>query len=475
MKLPLSIVLLLSLLMFVGCKEKSAVEPITDDLSVNTWILDEMKYWYYWNDRIPTTPEKNQKPADFFQSILYKYDATIRPDGDRFSWIQESAEELTSSLSGQAKGNGMEYKLYYYPSGTTNVMGVVIYTLPGSPAAKAGIKRGDLFVAVNQEKLTATNYAKLLNSKDTKTFTFAQLGAAKEIIENGIQKELIPEVVQEDPVYFDTVYVSNSRKIGYLVYHQFNPGPNGVSKNLYDQKMEAVFERFKKVSINELVVDLRYNAGGYVSSATVLGSLIGKVNDNDIFYYKEYNASVTPDLEKKYGKDFFYQKYSAKSQNVGAGLNKVYFLTSTSTASASELLINGLKPFMEVILVGGKTVGKNMGSITISDSKKKIKWGLQPLVTKSLNGLKKSDYNTGFIPNYAVNEGVELYPYGDQRDKLLGLALDLILGNPIARSATANQNASKDLQVEIGSSLSAKSGGGNMFFDDLKEGNSGNK
>ena len=260
-----------------------------------------------------------------------------------------------------------------------------------------------------------------------------------------------------------------------MVYEQFNPGPNGVSKNLYDQKMEAVFERFKKVSINELVVDLRYNAGGYVSSATVLGSLIGKVNDNDIFYYKEYNASVTPDLEKKYGKDFFYQKYSAKSQNVGAGLNKVYFLTSTSTASASELLINGLKPFMEVILVGGKTVGKNMGSITISDSKKKIKWGLQPLVTKSLNGLKKSDYNTGFIPNYAVNEGVELYPYGDQRDKLLGLALDLILENPIARSATANQNASKDLQVEIGSSLSAKSGGGNMFFDDLKEGNSGNK
>jgi carboxyl-terminal processing protease len=466
MKSLISVLLLFLLLL--GCKDKSAIEPITDHASVNSWILEEMKYWYYWNERIPKTPELSQKPADFFQSILYKYDATTRPDGDRFSWIQESAEELTSSLSGETKGSGMEYKLYYYPTGTTNVMGVVIYTIPGSPAARAGIKRGDLFTAVNQEKLTATNYAKLLNSKETKTFAFAQLNASKELIDNGIQKELIPEVVQEDPVYYDTVFVSNTRKVGYVVYHQFNPGPNGVSKDLYDQKMEAVFDRFKKASINELIVDLRYNSGGYVSSAAVLGSLIGKVNSNDIFYYKEYNAKVTPDLEKKYGKSFFYQKFSSKSQNVGGGLNKVYFLTSTTTASASELLINGLKPFMEVVLVGGKTVGKNMGSITISDSKKKIKWGLQPLVTKSLNGLKQSDYNTGFEPQYAVNEGVELYPYGDKRDRLLGLAMDLIVGGQVSRSAAAHRNAQHSVGEEISSSLPAKTGGANMFFDDLK-------
>ena len=143
-------------------------------------------------------------------------------------------------------------------------------------------------------------------------------------------------------------------------------------------------------------MDLRYNRGGYVSSATQIASLIGKgISDKDVFYYKEYNKTVTPDLEKQYGKEFFHDSFFNKSQNLGGSLNRVFFLTSTSSASASELLINGLKPFMEVFLVGGKTVGKNVGSITISDKTNRIKWGIQPIVSRSSNSLRSSGLHGG--------------------------------------------------------------------------------
>jgi carboxyl-terminal processing protease len=97
------------------------------------------------------------------------------PDGDRFSWIQESADELEASLGGESKTSGMEYKLVYYPSGTNNVIGIVLYVIPGSPAAKAGFMRGDIFSSVNGQKLTGSNYSQLLNTQEMLTYTLAKI------------------------------------------------------------------------------------------------------------------------------------------------------------------------------------------------------------------------------------------------------------------------------------------------------------
>jgi carboxyl-terminal processing protease len=459
---PLFLALLLAVF-FSSCREKT-VDPATDT-ETNNWILEQMKYWYYWNDKLPASPDASQKPDVFFNSLLYKYDATARPDGDRFSWIEESAEELKASLSGETKTTGMHYKLNYYPVGSTNVIFVVLYTLPGSPAAKAGIKRGDIVSSINDQKLTATNYAQLISGDGAKTYTLARINDAGVLEESTQKKEIVPVTFQEDPVHFDTTFQYGSNKVGYLVYQQFIPGPNVGNQKEYDQKLEALFGRFKASQINSLIVDLRYNPGGYVSSATTLASLIGKVTSNDVFYYKEYNAKVTVDLEKKYGKEYFFEKFATKTQNVGSQLSSLIILTSPKSASASELLINGLKPFMPVTLVGGKTVGKNVGSITLSDEKAGIKWGLQPIVTKSFNSLKKSDYSVGFTPDFPAVEGTKIYPYGDPHDPLLGEALFHIVGSRVVRKSAENQKNFGLEAVEIQSSIDNKAGGGNMFFD----------
>ncbi|MCF2499575.1 S41 family peptidase [Dyadobacter chenhuakuii] len=462
MKIKLFLAILLTSAAVISCKEKN-VDPATET-ETNQWIYENMKYWYYWNDDMTTKPDYTKDPASFFESLLYKYDATLRPDGDRFSWIQESAEELEASLGGQSKASGMEYKLTYLPTGTQNVIGVVLYVLPDSPAAKAGFKRGDIFNSINDQKLTGSNYSKLLNSQEKLTYTLATLSADGVLTDGTTKREVTPVVLQEDPVFFDTLYNIGAHRIGYVVYHQFIPEPYQADNKQYDKKLDAIFTKFKDANVNALIVDLRYNPGGYVSSATNFASLIAKATASDIFYYKEYNTEVTETNMKKFGETYFYDKFASKSQNIGNQLNDVVFLVSSRSASASELLINGLKPYMNVTLVGGKTVGKNVGSVTLTDSKKKVKWGLQPIVSKSLNKDKKSDYSVGFTPDIAASEGNLLYPYGNPKDPLLGEALFKITGNRIVRQKNA-RTVQEEEDQEIISTISRKAGGSNMFYD----------
>ena len=461
------IVLLLALTVFLAsCREKAVVpEGNPVDTEVNNWVYDNMKQWYFWNDKLPQSPDFKPDPQTFFQSILYKYDATLRPDGDRFSWLQESADELKASLSGESTSTGIEYRMIRYVSGGDDLFGIVTYTDKGSSADKAGFRRGDFFTHVNGQKLTVGNYRTLLTTgSEAKIITLGTLDADKKVVATTTTRSVTPATVQADPVYFDTTFVKGSKKVGYVVYHQFIPGPNGSNGNAYDQELEKIFADFKARGVNELIMDLRYNRGGYVSSATQIASLIGKgISDKEVFYYKEYNQTVTPDLEKQYGKDFFHDNFLNKTQNLGGSLNRVFFLTSTSSASASELLINGLKPFMEVFLVGGKTVGKNVGSITLSDKTKRIKWGIQPIVSRSSNSLRSSDYTAGFEPNVAKTEGTVLYPYGDPRDPLLGEALFQIFGTRLARRGADDVEPPKT-GPEVYTSIDRKAGGGNMFF-----------
>ncbi|TDB63796.1 S41 family peptidase [Arundinibacter roseus] len=455
------------LALLTSCKETSVVpDGNPPDAEVNEWILDNMKTWYFWNDKLPASPDFAQTPQNFFSSILYRYDASLRPDGDRFSWLQESADELKASLSGETTSTGLEFRLLRYASNGNELYGIVTYVIKGSPAEKAGFKRGDFFTQVNGQQLTLSNYYALLyTGKETKAIRLGQLNASNQVVDSETSRSIASQVLQSDPVYFDTVFVNGSKKVGYLVYHQFVPGPNNSSVKTYDQALEKVFASFKTKGINELIIDFRYNRGGYVSSATQLASMIAKgVSSTDVFYYKEYNKIVTPSLEKQYGKSFFFESFLTKSQNVGGNLNRVIFLTSTSTASASELVINGLKPFMPVVIIGGKTTGKNVGSITISDDSKRIKWGIQPIVSRSANSLRSSEYTAGFEPNVAKTEGSVLYPYGDPRDPLLGEALYQIYGTRVARRGV-DEEPVPPTGPDVHSSIDRQAAGGNMFFD----------
>ena len=120
-------------------------------------------------------------------------------------------------------------------------------------------------------------------------------------------------------------------------------------------------------------------------------------------------------------------------------LPKVYILTSKRTASASELIINGLKPYLTVIQIGDKTVGKNLASITLKDKTQGSKWAMQPIVLRSENAAGFGHYETGLVPNFEIKEDVRnLGTLGDENEPLLAKALELITGMP-QQSASLRQ------------------------------------
>ncbi|WP_020604011.1 S41 family peptidase [Spirosoma spitsbergense] len=455
-----------------SCKETTdGVMPVTSSTGVattsevNDWILSNMKYNYFWTDKIPASTDKTLTPDQYFLSLLYDRNNTANSDRDRFSWIQPSADDLKASLSGQSKTTGMEYKLYYRDNTQTGVVASVIYVLPGSPAAIASIKRGDIISKVNGQSLTGTNYQDLLQSNtDSYTFGFASLVNGT-LTDNTQTKQVTALVFQQDPVLLDTTYTIGGKTIGYVVYNQFIPGAlktDGTTSNTYDLKLDNIFGKFKQKGVNELVLDLRYNRGGYVSSATNLASLIGRnIDASKVFYTQKWNSTVTAAYNKDYGVGWNTKNFVPKATNIGGNLSRVYVLTTSSTASASELIINGLRPFMTVNTIGTTTVGKNVGSITISDASGKIKWGMQPITFKSANAQGFTDYAGGFTPTIEVKEpSYGMKAFGDVTEVMLSEAIFQISGTRMARRATSTEVT----QPSLFSSIDSKAGGGNMFI-----------
>lgn len=446
-------------------KEADEVTPqaatsTVENEEVNNWILEKMQDLYYWNDKIPANPDKTLSPSDFFDSILNTYNATTNPDGDRFSWIEESAEELEASLSGETTTTGMEYGLFLRSSGSDEVIAQVFYVLPGSPAQKAGIRRGDIISKINGQVLSRSNYADLLFGNST-TFSFGLASVSNgTIVDSDVSKTVTATVFQENPVFLDSIYTVGGKTVGYLVYNQFVPGANNSDADEYDAQLDAIFSDFKAKGVNELVLDLRYNPGGYTSSSANLASLIGKgVNASKLYFREEWNATITPSLRREYGDSFFVQNFLTKAQNIGGNLTRLFVLTTDYTASASELIINGLRPYMTVTTIGTTTYGKNVGSITITDETGQIKWGIQPIVFKSYNSAGQSDYSTGFAPNIEVEEPLNLLPLGDTKEALLSAALGQITGSVANGRVGANANPLPSL----GSSIQRKAGGGRMI------------
>lgn len=415
--------ILFSLIVLQACKDKDSVEA--DKSYVNRWIYDNMEFWYYWNTQIPSSPNRSLEPPDFFASLL--------SSEDRFSWIQDDYEELIKSLQGITKEAGYEYKLYR-KQGTNNVFMQVMYVKPGSPASTVDLLRGDIIEKVNGIQMTLDNYRSVIELiSENHTISYKRYNGSS--FQDKADAALTTVEFSENPNFYHTVITLGGKKIGYYIYNFFANGPSGTSQT-FNNQMDQIFTEFQSASITDLILDLRFNSGGSESATINLASLIGKgINNNSIFAKREYNDQVEDAIIKEptLGPGFLVSKFITKTQNVGASLSNVYVITGSRTASASELLINGLKPFMEVKIVGDTTVGKNMGSITITDdTNRKNKWGMQPIVVKSYNSLDQSDYSNGFIPDIADKDNdLVLLPLGDVNERLLNLALEDIVGGPV--------------------------------------------
>ena len=420
-------ILILAALLVVSCRDSDDPNPKVNNKEnqyVNSWIQDNMEFYYLWNKSLPKNSDRNQEPDAYFKSLLHK--------DDRFSWIQDNYQDLLNSLNGINKEAGYEFVLYRENQVSNKVIAQILYTKPDSPAEAAGLKRGDLITKVNGQNITTSNYRDVLNElKENHTLVVTPLLIGEDKFGPETTVSLSAIVYSENPNYYHTIYEVGGRKIGYYVYNFFATG----NANTFDNEMNNVFQEFKSSGITDLILDLRFNSGGIETSARNLASLIGSgITSSSIFMTKQYNDDVTelilndPDL----GEDFLTSRFAEKEANVGPMLtgNRVYILTSSRTASASELIINSLRPYMEVFLIGDVTYGKNVGSNSIYEpDNPKNKWGMQPIIVKIANSLGTADYADGFTPDILnLDNSLYLYPIGDERENLLSEAIAQITG-----------------------------------------------
>jgi len=449
--------ILVMFLSFSACKKDTGLSiPQTvkaEDNSgadVQDFMWKAMNYWYFWyddvidlkDDRFPISDEgtkeytefllSEESPTDFFNNKL-------RFSEDRFSFLSDDYITLTNQLAGISKSNGLEFGLVRIQD-SEEIFGYVQYILPNSDASNKDISRGDLFTAVNGQTLTLSNYRDLLfGDQDSYTLTLATI-IDGEVVQGTetvfLSKE---EGLAENPVFLDKVFEIGDKKIGYLVYNGFT--------NEYDEQLNDVFASFKSAGVTDLILDLRYNSGGSVNSSILLSSMIYGTNTKDVFSKSKYNEKYQKILAENNTETrrFFLDKTKKGTLVNTLNLSEVYIITSLRSASASELVINCLNPYMNVVQIGDKTRGKNEFSITMVDDranryiynqerKNKIKqgntWAIQPLIGRSENADGFSEYTEGLLPSIELVEDLSnLGVFGDENEPLLARALSQITGS----------------------------------------------
>ena len=418
---------------------------------IQNFMWRAMNLWYFWqaevpdlaDDRFRTEDElkaflqQTPDPEDFIRSILF--------EEDRFTFFSDDFDELLNSLAGIRTSNGLQFFIVDLSSDTseTDRFMFVRNVIPGSDAAEQGIQRGDVFWGVGGEQFTSSNFSQLINP-ETYTLNHGELDIANRLVvrtdeEVTVTKE---ENLQENPIRLATTLDVNGTKVAYLMYRSFNRN--------FNAELNDAFGQFLAEGATELVLDMRYNGGGSVNTSRLLASMIYGPNTNDLYVRQRWNDKIQNQFSDEVLNDFFANQLADGTPLNSLRLNRVYVLGTGSTASASELVMNGLDPYIEVIHIGSTTTGKNEFSISLVDDPDNFyqyspnrenlinpsnSWIIQPLVGRNENSVGFFDYTAGFDPDVEQLEDVfNLGTLGDPTEPLLATALNLIAGPSTSRA-----------------------------------------
>ncbi|THD30987.1 S41 family peptidase [uncultured Flavobacterium sp.] len=431
-----TILLFIGISSFFACQDDLDDIEVPKELKINDFIWKGLNLYYYWqadvtdlsDSRFANQGELNaylngfSSPEDLFYSLLNNY-----PNTDRFSVIFSDYTVLEGVLSGNTANNGVDYQLLRKAEGSDEVFGWVRYIIPNSDASSKDIRRGDIFYAVNGTPLNVNNYRELLAGQNY-TLNLADYDSGN-ITPNSRSVALTKTELAENPILINKVLTYDTHKIGYLMYNGFY--------GEYDNNLNTVFGQFRAEGVTDLVLDLRYNSGGAVKSATYLASMITGQFNGQVFAKQQWNAKI----EDYFNDNDPEQLINRFSNSIGGNainslnLTKVYILTSKSTASSSELVINGLKPYIEVVQIGDVTVGKNVGSVTLYDSpsfgkqgrSNRHKYAMQPICFKIVNSAGFGEYQNGISPPTPQPENLgDLGVLGEPTEPLLSMAISQI-------------------------------------------------
>ena len=489
----------------IGSGSNKNEDAAGESSALNRWIYQVMKVNYLWNSEITQSPDYSIGYEEFFRSLLKKpvpvsysasgkgvlklgepHDGSVTDRGatwDPYSYMMAS-EPLLRSVSG-TRSFGFEYQLVSF--GTGEVLAQVLYVVKNSPAEQAGLRRGDWILKVNGAEMTLSNYTtlatKLIASQSNTQVTVQVVPIVCSTVSgNRINLTVMDKqattlsmtaaAVDDNPVYLSTVLEAGNKRIGYLVYNAFNRGRDPVTfeddynDHTYDNALKRTLGAMKG-KIDELVLDLRYNPGGYVLSCQLLASMIAPASlAGTVFNQEKNNAG-------RVSKDNFLSVAEMSRGNfsgevgVNLDLDRVYVLATSHSASASEVLVNGLRGAgVTVHLIGSQTEGKNVGSYLFNKETTAgttyaggefdgVEYYIRPIGFQNFNARGESDFANGFLPGvdgtgdmtYEVDEmymvaGEEyrLVELGLKSEPLLARAISLITGDLSAVSVSVRND-----------------------------------
>jgi len=419
---------------------------------INDFVWKGMNAVYLYKDNIPDLANDRFSstleyadylnsfdiPEGLFESLIYQ-----RQTVDRFSWIVDDYIALEELFNGVSVRSGYEFDIYPIPGSATNMFGVIRLVLPESNASDNNLVRGQVFTTIDGVAMTEDNYRSLFRP-DSYTIAFADYddngtpeNLADDIITpNGENTTLTKTELSENPIFKTEIIDVGGANLGYLMYNGFTSS--------YNSQLNTVFNDFKSNNVEHLVLDLRYNPGGSVLTASYLGSMITGQFNGEIFAKLIYNS----DLQAN-NYDFEFESQLDNNATINSlNLDKIYVLTTEDSASASEMIINSLSPYIEVIQIGSNTTGKSQASITVYDSPNLERDGanpnhtyaMQPLVANTLNKLNNSVPSNGLTPTINILENPANYGVlGNINEPLLGAAIADILGTGRFNYSTRSQ------------------------------------
>jgi len=405
---------------------------IASELDIQNFIYRGLNFFYLYkadNTELSANLE-GQELNDFLNSYdspeaLFDY---LKSSQDRFSLLVDNYIELENALNGITLNHGMEFGLVFYPDGSNNVFGYVRYVLPNTDASTKGVERGMIFNTIDGQQINETNFRDLL-SPDSYTIGLATLDG-ENVNPTGESIDLVKQQYTENPVFIAETLTIQGQNIGYIMYNAFTRD--------FDPQLNAAFGQFKADGVSELILDLRYNGGGSVETAIDLSSMITGQFNGQLFVSEQWNA----DRQAEYASDKLFNNQISTGEGINSlNLNRVYVLTSSRSASASELVINGLNPYINVMQVGGTTTGKFQASFLLYDapapnfSRSQANPGhtyaMLPLVFKTANSVGFTDFVDGLNPDIEYLEDYSnLGSLGDVNEPLLATALNDIFGLP---------------------------------------------
>lgn len=402
-----------------------------ETIAVNEFVEVVMKDIYLWYASVPDIDINYEFDTKAYFEKLLHYE-------DKWSFITDDVKKLEDSFEGIETSYGWSLGFGRF-SDTKTIFAVVEYVYPNTPAASAGLKRGDFIFSMNGGDITDDNYMDLLNSTNL-SISYGQYGNSG--ISNEKTLSMTALKLNLDPVQFTNIIEHGGHKIGYLFYAQYIGN--------YNSSIDAVLQNFVDNQVTDVVLDLRYNPGGTTDAAQHLCSSLapldvvnGEKNLVKFQWNNKYQEHwISKNNQSQLGITFL------KSVPVKLGLSKLYIITGKGTASASELTITGLKPYMsQLTTVGDTTYGKYTASITLkpedfytnpNDYKDFENWAVQPIILKYANSQGVTDFKNGFIADIPAEDDVfSPIPLGDKNEALLKTAIEDITGVEIIAKKSA--------------------------------------